>query len=321
MTSPAPAQGLSRRGFLRAAGLAAGAAALGAKPLASAASAAMCTSKVPDAKIGIQLFTCTGASSVAREATLERIAELGYKLVEHAGYGGDAKAFRTMLKNTGLTSLSGHTALPNPYNDRTWRKMVEDAQIVGQRYIVWPSNSASTVEQWKRVADVMNRAGRVAYEMGMGPRVVGFHNHSTEYQVIAGDRKQRRPIDILMAECDTRFTHMQMDIGWVWTASDPVLELHRFPGRYRQFHVKDMVGIPQAKRPQGGPNAPYGGPVVPGAGMVDFRSVFAAAKESRQPIDSFLIENDASIATCFDAAVAGYELLHGMTYPHKCRAS
>jgi sugar phosphate isomerase/epimerase len=324
MTADRPAS-MDRRRFLRAAGLAAGAAAVvGGQPLRAAAS--MCSSTVPEDRIGIQLYTCTVATAVARGQTLQGLASLGYRVVEHAGYGSDPAGFRAQLDAAGLRCISGHSALGRPWDGDRVRQLIEDALVIGQRYIVWPAEgSASRVEDWIEVADVMNRAGRLAHEAGMGRFAVGFHNHAVEYQPIAGDPQRRRPIDILMRYCDRRFTHQQMDIGWCWSASDPVLELHRFPGRYRQLHVKDAAGIPHGYRSApvtgtrlAGPTG-AGGPVLPGAGMVDFRSVFAAAKESRQPIDSFLVENDGSVASCFDAAVAGYELLSGMEYEHACR--
>lgn len=323
MTVVSTSRAISRRAFLRYAGAAGGAVALaGTRPFADRAAASLCTSTVPDAQIGIQLFTCTGPSIANRDAVLEQIAGLGYQLVEHAGYGSDAAAFRASLDRFGLRAVSGHTALPRPYDEERWRQIVADALVIGQRYIVWPSSNARTVDDWIDVANIMNSAGRVAREMGMGRHAVGYHNHAVEYQPIAGDVGNRRPIDILMEYCNPRLTHMQMDIGWAWAASDPVAELHRYPGRFRQFHVKDMVGVPYSRRhlTGSGTSTPgSGAPVVPGAGMVDFRAVFTAAKDSRQPIESFLVENDTSIATCLDAAVAGYQMLHGMQYPHACQ--
>ena len=59
----------------------------------------------------------------------------------------------------------------------------------------------------------------------------------------------------------------------------------------------------------------------PGYGEIGdegFKKVFAAAKESRQPITDYAIEQDAA-PTGFESAQMGWDLLHGMEYDYRCK--
>ncbi len=309
---PIPTPSMSRRRFL---GVAAGTAALAAaNPFGKTAWAKSCTATIPAGAIGIQLFTCTGLSYASIDATLTSLAQIGYKIVEHAGYGSamDAKTFKSALDNAGLRCTSGHTGIPVPFDAKAWRTIVEDALVVGQKYIVGPSASAGTAAEWAALADSMNKGGAIARKEGI--QSVGFHCHTSEWHPTSDDPKVR-PIEILMERCDPSFTHIQMDIGWCYAASDPVKELRNFPGRFKQLHVKDMRKSP-ATLPV--PVVGEGAPVQPGLGEVDFAAVFAAAKETRQPVKEFIVESDTSIVTCVDTAKLGYDLLSNMEYSYKC---
>ncbi|MFN2538732.1 MAG: sugar phosphate isomerase/epimerase family protein [Mycobacteriales bacterium] len=292
---------LSRREVIGAAGLAG----LGLVAGSTPALAATKTETVPDSAIGTQLFTCTVATLVAMPVALELIATIGYQIVEHAGYptAVNAQTFRSELDASGLRCTSGHTDIPHPYNDATWKTALENANIVGQSYIVCPSKSGlSTVAHWKAYADSLNKAGAAAKAAGL--RSIGHHNHTGEWQPLPGSKL--RPVDVLLQNTDPALVHLEMDIGWAYAALGSVekvqAELRRYPARIRQFHVKDIVND---------------APVLPGQGEIGkegFAKIFGTAKETRQPITDYLIEDDTALVTCADAELTGYQLLHGMTY-------
>jgi sugar phosphate isomerase/epimerase len=297
--------GVSRRRFLGTG--AAAAALLAARPFTGTASAKQCTGKISDRAISIQLFTCLVASNVNMETTLETLAGIGYKKVEHAGFGSslDANGFRAALDAAGIACNSGHMTIPHPYSDADWRATIEDALVVGQTYIVAASKSGggNSEADWRAYAKTLNKAGKVALKEGIAH--IGHHCHGGEWEPV-DDNPDVRPVDIMMSDTDPDVFHVQMDIGWCYSVTDPVAELKKFPGRFWQVHVKDMRG---------------GAPTFPGYGEIGpegFQRVFAAAKESRQPITDYAIEQDAA-PTGFEAAQMGWDLLHSMEYTYRCK--
>src|SRR5688572_86073 len=129
---------LGRRSFLKgSAALALGVA--GASALPSPALGASDTGRVPVRDICIQLYTCREQLSAKPEATLRKLASIGYRRVEHAGYAGlSAKAFRRAADRAGVRVPTGHTNIPFTYDDSAWRKICRDAVTVGQRYVIEP---------------------------------------------------------------------------------------------------------------------------------------------------------------------------------------
>jgi len=88
---------LDRREFLGTVGSAAAVMALGNLNLRSVG------------PIGLQLYTVRDEMKKDFFGTLAKVAQIGYKEVEFAGYfGNDANAVRAALKMDGLTSPSAH---------------------------------------------------------------------------------------------------------------------------------------------------------------------------------------------------------------------
>ncbi|HYZ92387.1 MAG TPA: TIM barrel protein [Actinomycetota bacterium] len=296
---------LSRRRLL---GVGAAAAALVAtRPFAGVAAAKQCTATVKDTDISIQLFTTLLLANASPEATLTALREIGYTKVEHAGFGSAVTAanFRTACDNAGIKCTSGHMTIGHPYNDTAWKTTVEDALTVGQIYINAASKSAggNTKKDWIAYARTLNKAGAVARKEGI--KHIGHHCHGGEWQPVDDDPKLR-PVDILVKYTNPKHVHVQNDLGWCFSVTDPVPQLKKFPGRFWQFHVKDMRG---------------GFPTYPGTGEIGpdgFRRMFGAAKESKQPgLTELIIEQDAA-ATGLEAAKLGWDMLHGMEYSYKC---
>ena len=113
-----------RRTFLAALG----AAALGVwRPGALAALMRTPVAPTKLSKIGIQLYTVRRPAAADLAGTLARLAKIGYKEVEFAGYYNHSAAeFRDLLKQNGLTAPSGHIAIDLIENDPA--KTFADAQ-------------------------------------------------------------------------------------------------------------------------------------------------------------------------------------------------
>ncbi len=278
---------VSRRHLLGAA--AAGAAAIGTTSvLAGPAVAAPAGSskgghrltRVPRNRISVQLYTLRNQLAIDLEASLAELAEIGYTRVEHAGFvGRTAAQFRAALDAAGLRATSGHVGIPQPFTASTWQAALEDALIVGNKYIVHPyfgtdANGRPIRDSsvYKAFAKDLNKAGALARKAGLS---FGYHNHHNEF--LRQDGGRRTGFDVLTRETDPGLVHLELDLFWAFRgAHDPVDLIHENRGRIRQVHVKDL--------------ATSGSFADPGDGLIDFGRIFERSREAG--LVEYIVERD-----------------------------
>ena len=224
------------------------------------------------------------------EQTLERVARIGYKEVEFAGYfGRTPQQIRSSLDANGLTSPSAHSASMPAIRTRL-SQIIDEAAIIGQKYLICASipREEMTADGFKKVAGELSRAGEAAAKSGIK---FGFHNHSDDLAPLGSTTG----FDILLTECDPTVTSMQMDIYWlVKGGKDPLAYIAKYPGRFYSVHVKDMTA---------------GGTMVDvGAGTLPFGKIFAQSKQAG--LQHYFVEHDepgdpmASIAASYKSLSA-----------------
>jgi sugar phosphate isomerase/epimerase len=267
---------------------------------------------IPREQISIQLYTLR---TLPLEQQLKGLAEIGYKTVEHAGFGTlTAAQFKEQLRKYRLRATSGHQGIPQPWDEAAWRKQVADALTIGQRYIVNPASpilfvppdgnpagikGLTTAAAWKAYAADLNKAGAIARQAGLR---FGFHNHFWEWAALEDDTPLTG-FDILLTDTDPRLVHFEVDLYWAWFAHrDPVGLLAQLGDRIRQFHVKDMK--------YGANHAPTFADA--GTGVIDFARIFKAAGNPRE--HEYIIERDDAGATALDTARVGYAFLSGVRF-------
>ena len=230
-------------------------------------------------RIGLELYTVRYALAQDFEGTLARVAKIGYKEVEFAGYFADLshlnpapKRTRQILEGDGLVAPSSHVAY-TAFSPENWPRVLEAAKILGHTYIVNPSidrQLAKTADGWKKAAETFNRAGEQSLRSGIQ---LAYHNHVEEFQPIDG----KLPYDILLAESDPKLLKMEMDLGWAHHAgADPLKYFARYPGRFPLVHVKDFD--------QNGNMADVG------KGVIDWKAIFA--KSDLAGIKHYFVEHD-----------------------------
>jgi sugar phosphate isomerase/epimerase len=242
-------------------------------------------------RIGFELYTVRDLLPKDYEGTLEKVSEMGYKEVEPAtDYANmEPKAFRAMLDRFGLSAPSTHVgATGGPGLE----KQLEGFRIMGIRYTEISGGEAErskapTEESVKRTAQQTNKHGEIARQFGMKMLI---HNHTTEFQPFEGGTLC--PYDVLLAETDPSLVAMQLDIGWASVAGQNILEMfQKHPGRFELWHVKDARGIklmtPQMRQSDRQRSAAL---VPVGLGEVDYKSIFAAARQAG--LKHFCVEQD-----------------------------
>jgi sugar phosphate isomerase/epimerase len=245
--------------------------------------------RVPPDQISIQLFTLREIIGNNPEPVLVALRRIGYTKVELAGtYGLTAAQLRRILDRTGVRATSAHVG---PEGD--FSRTVDDLLTLGCRQANMPFAAFQTPAEWSALADRLNVASALAARRGLR---YGYHNHATEFARLPGSR--RTGYDILLAECDRRLVHMQLDLYWAVTGGvDPVRILRRDPRRFRQLHVKD--------RARDGSFADLG------AGTIDFPRIFRHG-QLRDDVE-FIVEHDQPPNPLATAAV-GYRYLRTLRF-------
>jgi sugar phosphate isomerase/epimerase len=224
--------------------------------------------------IGIQLYSVRSELARDFEGTLARLASIGYREVEFAGYfDRKPEEVKAILARHGLAAPSAHVPIETVRPE--WPRTLEIANIIGHRYIVipWlPAEERRTIDDLKRRAAELDRLGREAKRAGIR---FAYHNHDFEFIPLHG----RIPYDVLLAETDPDHVAFELDLMWITKAGrDPLKYFARFPGRFEMVHVKDSTGAPDHRH------------VDVGRGTIDFRRILVRRQEAG--IRHFFVEHD-----------------------------
>jgi sugar phosphate isomerase/epimerase len=261
----------TRRNFLATLGVAA----LGIASGDAAAASAIAAPRRKLKRIGMQLYTVRGMMETDVPGTLAKVAAIGYKEVEFAGYFGHTPAqIRELLRRNRLDSPSTHFDFVTL--DTGWQQRLDDARKIGHRWAIIafiPEElRPRTVDDWKRLAGRFNRAAAQAKSAGLR---FAYHNHEFEIQKLGNVR----PLDVLLQETDPSLVDFEMDLYWVVNAGgNPIEFFDRHPKRFKLFHVKDSAGPPDHKI------------VDVGKGTIDFRSIFA--RSDKAGVKHYFVEHD-----------------------------
>ena len=246
--------------------------------------------------IGIQLYTVRDDLRRDPEGTLVKIAAIGYKEVEFAGYPmSSVKALRALLDRLGLSAPSGHVDVRAMRED--WTRTLEAAAELGQHYVACaglPAEERQTLDQYRRFGALFDRAGEAARQAGLQ---LCYHNHDFEFTHIEG----RLPFDVLLEATDPRLVQLELDLYWITKGDqDPLAYFRRYPGRFPLVHVKDMDR-----------SAARGFTEV-GRGVINFKRIFARAEEAG--IRHYFYEQDSTPGSPFESARVSYEYLRKVQF-------
>jgi sugar phosphate isomerase/epimerase len=169
-----------------------------------------------------------------------------------------------------LKPVSTHQGTVNLQNADA---MIADVKAAGFEYFVIPvppmgmftfdqatktMGMDGTIED---LAEVLTTLGKKCDAAGLK---LLYHNHDFEFKK---GENGNAPIDYLLENTDPKYVNFEMDLYWVAKAgADPVAYFKKYPGRFKEWHVKDMD--------EQGRFAPVG------EGSIDFKSILAAKQLS-----------------------------------------
>jgi sugar phosphate isomerase/epimerase len=243
-------------------------------------------------RVGVQLYTVRTDMEKDFDGTLAKVAAIGYKEVEFAGYFNRAPAeVRDVLKRHGLSSPAAHLDYPTVSDPAKWAKALEGAATIGQTFLVNPWIDEPVRNQpdaWKRAADVYNTAGAAAKTHGIQ---FCYHNHNFEFYP-REDMGGKLPFEYLLETCDPKLVKMELDLCWISAAGkDPLEYFRRYPGRFPLVHVKGLKKVPAAS-----PTPVAIDKVLPDVtdvghdDVIDWKRIFAQSKEAG--IQHYFVEHD-----------------------------
>jgi sugar phosphate isomerase/epimerase len=260
--------------------------------------------------VGVQLYTVRDAMKSDCEGTIARVAQIGYKEVEFAGYFDHSpKGISALLKKNGLTAPSCHVAYDIVQNK--WDQQIEASHVIGHKFIVCPwiePKQRQEPDGYKRAADLFQKAGEASKKAGIQ---FAYHNHTFEFQpseAIGG----KLPYDILLAT-DPNYVKMELDLCWISVAGkDPIEYFNKYPGRFPLVHLKDMKVLPKgAEGPTASPDKEMPNMTDVGSGVIDWKHIFS--HDQKAGIQHYFVEHDTP-ADAFASITKSYAYLSTLTF-------
>ena len=276
--------------------------------------------------LGIQLYVVGQDMQKDAAAAVKKIAEIGYKEVETAGFGSlkTAKELRKALDDNGLKCPSAHLQL---HLDNL-QPAFDDAHSLGCTYVtssvpqtmLMPPTDPNmtpeqrrasmggmlkdlTPDQFKTLAEDMNKVGEAAKKAGLK---FCAHNHTMEF-AMDGDKPG---YDYLLTHTEKDLVFFEIDCGWMTVAGyKPADYAKRYPGRIKMLHIKDFVPYPKGAS-TGGPIRPEGAEI--GQGVVNYKEIFAGMKGVG--IQHIFVEQEGPYKRmpAMEAAAFDYKYLHSL---------
>jgi sugar phosphate isomerase/epimerase len=277
--------------------------------------------------IGLQLYTLGDEVAVNIDATLARVAAIGFRDLQLPQLYGKSPA---EIKAAGVRAGVGFScihlaAMPNmPQTALSMRsptqRIVDDLGALGIKDAVLPlmllpsdltqkagegfvemllrGTTEGGADIWKRTAELLSEKAIALKPHGI---TVGYHNHNMEFAPIG----QTNGWDILAKETD-KLVKFEVDVGWVAAAGlDPVAVLNKLKGRVRSIHMKDV---------QASTKTNYllkMDPTEVGSGRQDWKRILPAANKAG--CKHFYLEQEAPFTMArIDAAAKGFAYLKAL---------
>ncbi|GAA2060824.1 sugar phosphate isomerase/epimerase [Catenulispora yoronensis] len=238
----------------------------------------------------VQLYTVRDHMA-SREATLTRLAGLGFTAVEPYDPTDDPKGFRALADDLGLTVSGAHAMAmlrePDP------APVFEAVAVLGTDLVILPAGipeqQFTTREGLEQAAELLNSLSAKAAEHGLR---LGYHNHWWEFEPVLDGR---HALEILVG---LTAPEVVFEIDTYWAAvggADPAAVLGRLADRVVALHVKDGPIV------KGEPH------VAVGTGAMPVPAILAAA-----PADAWrVVELDECATDIFEALGASLAYLDG----------
>jgi sugar phosphate isomerase/epimerase len=235
-------------------------------------------------QISVQLYTVREALAADPDATLARLAGIGFTKVEPFGLTGAAASLAPLLAAHGLTAPSAHASVVGADLDA----VLAAAAATGTTLVIDPHVDRArwtTSEDVAAIAAELNTAAQRAADAGVG---IGYHNHEFELQ----NRIGGRPALEVLADHLHDSVALEVDTYWAVVGGVDVPDLlGRLGSRVKAVHLKDGDGSRDDSKQ-----------VAFGTGSLDTGAILAACGG----VDLGVIELDGTTGDMFTAVQDSY---------------
>ena len=244
--------------------------------------------KIP---VALELYSVRDETQKDFIGALEKVAGIGYKGVEFAGFGDiPAARLRKALAGLGLEAAGSHTDI-RPLTDEL-DEVIEYNQALGNHYIVCPCMTFESKEDIARTSELFNKIGE---KIRAGGLEFLYHNHAHEFKRFDGEYG----LDLLFKGVEPENMGAEVDTGWAFYAgADPAGYIGKYKGRCPLIHVKDFT------------SAKDGNFTEIGAGAVNVRAIAAAAAETG--VRWIIVEQDESSMPSLESVGVSFANLRKM---------
>ncbi len=225
-------------------------------------------------QLGLQLYTVRSLTASDMLGTLRRVAHLGFRAVEFAGFGDTpVRLLRETLDELGLRALGAHVQYGAFTTDL--QRVCDELLVLGCEYAFVPSIPQPMRAESRTERELPARLE----EWGAACRRSGlrfaYHNHAFEFAALAGGGTL---FDALL-RTDPQLVELELDVFWAEYAGRDALALIREHGRrIALLHVKDIAADQD----------PQDVPV--GRGSLDWAAILAAGEAA--DVRWFVVEQD-----------------------------
>ena len=179
---------------------------------------------------GLQLYSVRDFTEQDLEGTLKKVAELGYRYVEFAGFfGHSAEEVKAMLDRYGLIVSGTHSGLGDL--DADFAGTVKYHKTLGNTNYIVPGAPTWTAAELDETIEKINKYQPMLAAEGIR---MAYHNHDGEFkpnadgQIPHEEMERRTNIDF------------QIDTFWAFVAGkDPLEVITRLKARVHVIHLKD----------------------------------------------------------------------------------
>ncbi|MBN1302183.1 MAG: TIM barrel protein [Melioribacteraceae bacterium] len=245
------------------------------------------------AKIGLQLYTIRRAVESDFEASVNKVAHMGYLGVETYTLPEriTLKHAADVFKKAGLTVFSMHSELPVGKHRDLAVKMSEIYECDTIVYHGWPEDDKyKNKDERERTVDLYNEINNFLHSRGIK---FGLHNHWWEFENKYGNY----PFYYLLEHLE-KSIFFEIDTYWAAVAGlNPAKIISDFGTRVPLVHIKDGPAIKGEKSYE---------QVPAGQGVVDFSEV---VKESGSKIKWMIVEFDEYAGEIFKGIKESYNYL------------
>jgi sugar phosphate isomerase/epimerase len=259
-------------------------------------------------KVGVQLYTVRDQMAADFDGTIAKVAAIGYKEVEFAGYfDRTPQQVRAVLDKNGLSAPATHVQYDEL--DEKFPSVIDASKTIGLEYIVcpWiPEDLRKSPDIWKQASEKFNHCGEQSKQAGLQ---FAYHNHWFEFLPVNGTL----PYDTLLKECDPNLVKMELDLCWITVGGgDPIKYFNEYPGRFPLVHVKDIKKLPKVTEAG---SQDFGSSLQEmtsvGHGVIDWKKLFAYSDKAG--IKHYIVEHDKPTDP-FQSITESYAYLSKLTW-------